>query len=1568
LVYNQTSAFQNGIYTVTTVGSGSVAWVLTRATDADTYGLKSPNSLGDGDSFFVTSGDTGAGETYLMNTTGTITFGVTAINFVQVSDATLYTAGNGLQLTGGTVFSLIAPVTTVNGGTGLTAFTSGGAVYATSTSALTTGTLPATSGGTGLSSFAAGDLLYATSSTAIGKLADIATGNALISGGVGTAPSYGKIGLTTHISGTLAVGNGGTGATSLTGYLVGNGTSAFTATATIPTSALSGTISLTTQVSGTLGAGNGGTGLSSYTVGDILYASGTTTLSSLADVATGNALISGGVSNAPLWGKIGLTTHVSGTLPVANGGSGATTLTGYLKGNGTSAFTASATIPSGDITGAALTEFDDTNVTMTLGGSPSTALLAATSMTLGWTGQLAVSRGGTGNSTLTSGFLLKGNGVSPTSASVVYDNGTNAGIGTTTPQALFAIGSGSAAASNPTYGGSLLIASQMSSLAQTGGVEFRSVNFASGYGHRISSPDLGSGSTPLVFERRTNSVSWTESMRITSAGFVGVGTGAPGSQFENVGQTRLGANVAAAAPSSTDILSTAHTVMSGNGGNYLTVGQYPGAQSFAQWIQSSFTNPTTAVYNLILQPLGGSVGIGTATPSARFEVVQNQAAYSYFDFRNQTNGGGIVWRQIVRNIANSGDATVDLAKLIGGGFAINNGDTNAANFTAFGVGASERMRIGSDGNVAIGASSTGGGRLTVTGGNGILVNGSGASGYNVTQFINDNAITLSVGVSGSTAGGWTTNLAHLGTVSNSPLAFGTNSAERMRITSTGAVGIGTSAPGTNLDVNGGLIAGGENRQTHPNVGPVGFKAQWNFTGGDGETDLYNLYSVGSTSFRFYQSTGSGTAQLLYNMRPTSHEFYTGGSERMRIQSTGEVGIGTTSFVGKLSVSMGDATSSGAPGAWDNTYALFGGTTANAGAVAIGYNSSTGGSISALSAGVAWRTMSYQANVHRFLIAGGEAMRVDFNSNVGVGTSAPTVRLDVVGNVLAREDNSAGATPVLIRNSNTGNNTTKSSSALFQGTDTVGTVKNIGSIGFFPDDANYIGANLRFLVRSGDAAPTERMRIDSSGQVGIGTSSPGSKLDVSSSIQNIIISRSTANYAAFQRIAPTGQQAYDFYTINGVEAGRITVNEANFMAFATGSSATERMRIDGSGNVGIGIAAPASRLDISETTRVRWYLGTAGLVNIEYSNAAANTYVTHRVNASEHQFYTGGSERGRFNTSGEFLTGTSIGGRAVCMYASDMWLRLSNASRQWIIGPSIGTSFNIWDETGGYNAFYIDTAANIYARNSMFFGAGQNNDNKIELGAGRTGNNYAYVDLIGDTTYTDYGLRMIRGNGGANTTSQIDHRGTGAFYIGAQDAANVIFQTSNSERFRVESTGAVSFSANSLIVGRNSASTDVNSANDTGSISVRGSTTTIASMSFHRAGAYAINMGLGTDNVFRIGGWSASSNCFQMDGSGNLTMLGNVTAYSDIRMKKDVETIDNALDLVGKMRGVKYTRIDTGKAGVGVIAQEMLEVMPEVVQQGIGADDTLSVAYGNLVGVLIEAIKELEARVAQLEGK
>jgi hypothetical protein len=105
LVYNQTNQAQNGVYVVTTVGSGSVPWVLTRASDANTYALKSPTALGEGDAFFITSGNTGAGETYVCNTVGVITFGTTAITFVQISSAQIYSAGTGLTLTG-TQFSI----------------------------------------------------------------------------------------------------------------------------------------------------------------------------------------------------------------------------------------------------------------------------------------------------------------------------------------------------------------------------------------------------------------------------------------------------------------------------------------------------------------------------------------------------------------------------------------------------------------------------------------------------------------------------------------------------------------------------------------------------------------------------------------------------------------------------------------------------------------------------------------------------------------------------------------------------------------------------------------------------------------------------------------------------------------------------------------------------------------------------------------------------------------------------------------------------------------------------------------------------------------------------------------------------------------------------------------------------------------------------------------------------------------------------------------------------------------------------------------------------------------------
>jgi len=181
------------------------------------------------------------------------------------------------------------------------------------------GIIPVASGGTGLSTIPTNGQLLIGNGTGY-TLNTLAVGNGIsVTNGVGT--------ITLNNTGVLSFSGGATGLT--------------------PAIASTGDVTL----AGTLIAVNGGTGYASYAVGDLLYASTTTTLAKLPDVATGNALISGGVNAAPAWGKIGLTTHVSGILGVPNGGSGAATLTGYVKGNGTAAFTASATIPNTDITG-----------------------------------------------------------------------------------------------------------------------------------------------------------------------------------------------------------------------------------------------------------------------------------------------------------------------------------------------------------------------------------------------------------------------------------------------------------------------------------------------------------------------------------------------------------------------------------------------------------------------------------------------------------------------------------------------------------------------------------------------------------------------------------------------------------------------------------------------------------------------------------------------------------------------------------------------------------------------------------------------------------------------------------------------------------------------------------------------------------------------------------------------------------------------------------------------------------------------------------------------------------------
>lgn len=367
LVYQQTTQTQNGIYTVTNVGSGSTNWVLTRATDADSYVIDSPNGLSEGSTVFVQQGTTGAGETYTCNTTGTITFGTTNITFVQISSAQIYSAGTGLTLTG-TQFSLSnvgtaatygsasqVPVFTTNAQGQVSSVTN--TSIAISGSAITSGTVAIANGGTGAST--ADNALTNLGATTVG-----ANLFKLTNPGAITFPRFNADNTVSSLNSTdfrTAIGAGTGTVTSVGGTGTVNG---ITLTGTVTSSgnltlggALTG-VNLTSQVTGTLPIANGGSGQTTAqaamnafagatTSGSYLRGNGTNVVMSTiqaADVPTLNQNTTGSAatlttartiqtnlastSSASFNGSANITPGVTGTLPVANGGTGVTTSTG----------------------------------------------------------------------------------------------------------------------------------------------------------------------------------------------------------------------------------------------------------------------------------------------------------------------------------------------------------------------------------------------------------------------------------------------------------------------------------------------------------------------------------------------------------------------------------------------------------------------------------------------------------------------------------------------------------------------------------------------------------------------------------------------------------------------------------------------------------------------------------------------------------------------------------------------------------------------------------------------------------------------------------------------------------------------------------------------------------------------------------------------------------------------------------------------------------------------------------------------------------------------------------------
>jgi len=155
---------------------------------------------------------------------------------------------------------------------------------------------------------------------------------------------------------------------------------------------------------------------------------------------------------------------------------------------------------------------------------------------------------------------------------------------------------------------------------------------------------------------------------------------------------------------------------------------------------------------------------------------------------------------------------------------------------------------------------------------------------------------------------------------------------------------------------------------------------------------------------------------------------------------------------------------------------------------------------------------------------------------------------------------------------------------------------------------------------------------------------------------------------------------------------------------------------------------------------------------------------------------------------------------------------------------------------------------------------------------------------------------------------------------------------------------------------------------TGSSSIGGVTLNASALS-----AASINNGAATftisNNSLAINTNTLTVSAPTTTGCNAILTTGNITAQdfiatSDRRLKSDIATICNAMDIVKGMRGVYFTRIGQSNRSTGVIAQEVEEVLPEVVHT---SDDGMkSVSYGNIVGVLIEAVKVLSERLEKME--
>jgi hypothetical protein len=536
----------------------------------------------------------------------------------------------------------------------------------------------------------------------------------------------------------------------------------------------------------------------------------------------------------------------------------------------------------------------------------------------------------------------------------------------------------------------------------------------------------------------------------------------------------------------------------------------------------------------------------------------------------------------------------------------------------------------------------------------------------------------------------------------------------------------------------------------------------------------------------------------------------------------------------------------------------------------------------------------------------ERARIDTSGNVGIGTTSPGSKLDVVAQDAIR---ATGFQPFLtLRDSSDSNKGSR--------------IQTASAITIFYNDT------------TGGGTYTERMRINSSGFVGIGTSAPQVGLHVSFADQS-------TNRVRLQN---TGSGGGNFDIIGGLAGA----SNAGLSFFDVTNSAT-RMYIDSSGNVGIGTSSPANLLEVRGAVTTTFSPNVYNTVLTGTSSATSGNagcgisfrgYTTGTSGISDLAFISGIKENTTdTNYAGALIFGTRTNGSGGGSFER---MRITSAG---LVG--IGTSAP--NHT-------LDVTGNVGLSSNIYMGQGFNNGNSIEIGYGRTGSNFAYIDLIGDTTYSDYGFRILRGNGGANTDSRLQHRGTGAFTLLTEEAAPITFNTSGTERARITSDGF-------LLVGT-TAPLAANTSNE-----------------FKNTGAGSWPLTLNSNDRGLLIRNSASGSGFYayfeynstLNG-GSISWSGGTTAYnttSDYRLKKIDGPITNSGAYIDALNPVQGHWRSDGARFIGLVAHEVQEVSETAVV--IGEKDgelmqQMDYSSPEIIANLIAELQSLRARVAQLEGK